>query len=512
MTAPILIGLDLGTTNIKALAFHTNGTIIAASNVLTPTHYPQPGWAHYEADEIWTAAISCLRQLTKQLENPEHIVSIGVSSFGETGFPLDAQGQSVYPGIAWFDQRTHAQMHWLEQNIGPDDLFRTTGLPILSFYGLCKLLWLRDNEPDIFNHTAHWLSGADYLVYRLCGVLATDFSLASRTMAMNLYQRRWADSLLNDVGVSAKIFPALTPSGTALAPVLPEIAQVTGVPVQTVVTICGHDHVCGAFALGINRPEKMLDSMGTAEVLFLPAGAPLDDPAVGQQGYSQGMLAVQDEQFYFILGGLYTSGGSAEWLRELTGINESGEKISYEMLIAEASQVPPGSLGVHFLPYLRLANPPYADPKARGAFIGLTTDAKRSVLFRAILEGVSYEARLNLETLLTHLGTTQMPTLYATGGSTRNSLWMQIKASIHNQTIHIVDIAEAVTLGAALMGGLAAGVYANPSDALDAININQVAVKPNPKQTTLYETHYQQVYRHIHPTLQELHHTIYDLH
>jgi len=211
------------------------------------------------------------------------------------------------------------------------------------------------------------------------------------------------------------------------------------------------------------------------------------------------------------LGGLYTSGGSIEWLREVIGgSNRLDQWPSYETLIGEAEGAPPGSLGVHFLPYLRMSNPPYADTKARGAFIGLNTDIKRGVLFRAVLEGISYEARLCLETLLAHQGLAP-PQIYAIGGGTRNPLYMRIKASVLNQPITILKVAEAVTLGAAMLGGLSAGVYPDVISALANIHHDQTRVEPDAAEVELYHTCYRQVYQQLYQSLRPLHHKIHDL-
>lgn len=509
---PLLVGVDLGTTYIKALVFTPNGRIVAEASVPTPTHYPRPRWAYYEPEELWAATVTALRQVVAQLSDPRRIAGIAISSFGETGVPLDAHGQPTHNAIAWFDQRTYPQMTWLEQHIGQDQLFAITGLPILIIYGLCKLLWFKENEPEAFARTALWLNGADYIAYRLSGVPATDYSLASRTMAMDLHQRRWADDLLQTAGIPPTLLAPLTPSGTPLGAVLPEVARETGLPLDTQVAVGGHDHICGAFAVGVNQPGQVLNSLGTAEAFFLPTDNPLRDPIVGHQGYTQGLLAVHDQAYYYILGGLYTSGGSVEWLREVIGgKSDVTQWPAYETLIAEGKQVPPGSLGVHFLPYLRMTNPPHRDTKARGAFIGLNTDVKQGVLFRAVLEGISYEGRQCLETILTHQGMAVAPHIYAIGGNTRNPLYMHIKASVLNQPITIIQVAEAVALGGAIMGGLGAGVYPDVPSALAAISCDQSRVEPNANEADLYDIYYHQVYRQLYQALRPLHHKIHDL-
>jgi xylulokinase len=501
---PLLVGVDVGTTNIKAVLFEPDGQPVAEASVPTPTHYPQPTWAYYQADELWQGTVTALRQAITQVDNPNRIASVAVASMGEAAVPLDAHGQPTYDVVAWFDQRTQAQADWLDRAIGRDRLFDITGLSLQPIFGLCKLLWLKENQPDAFARTVRWLNMADYIAYRLCGVPATDYSLASRTLVLDLRRLQWHRDLIQEVGLSPDLFAPLYPSGVRLGQVTTEAAALTGLPPTAQVATGGHDHVCGALAIGVTEPGSVLSSMGTAEAVFLPLQQPLTDPAMGGQGYTQGAHVAAGH--YYVLSGLFTAGGSVEWWREILG-----KEIDYGTLIAEAEQVPPGSLGVGFLSHLRQANPPYNDPKGRGAFIGLSTDAKRGTLFRAILEGLAYESRHTLESLLAYPGVESIQKVFATGGSTRNPLLMRIKATVLNQAIIVAKVAEATCLGAAILGGLGAGVYADVPSTLAQLRHEQTVVEPVADEVALYEAYYQQIYRQLYLALKPLHHAIYQL-
>jgi len=501
---PLLVGLDIGTTNVKAAIFKPNGQLVAEASVPTPTHHPRPAWAYYNPEELWQATAAALRQATGHLNHPARIASVAVASMGEAAVPLDTHGNPTYQAIAWFDQRTQPQVEWLAQSLGKDHLFAVSGLSLQPIFGLCKLLWIKENQPDVFARTVRWLNIADYIAYRLCGVPATDYSLASRTLALNLQQLRWDESLIKAVGLDPGIFAPLLPSGTLLGTIRPAVAAVTGLPATAQVATGGHDHVCGALAAGVVEPGAMLNSLGTAEAVFLPLNQPLINPEAGRQGYTQGAHVAAGH--YYVFGGLYTSGASVEWWRNL--LDETGD---YATLIEEARQVPPGSLGVAFLPHLRLANPPYDDPKGRGAFIGLTGDVTRETLFRAILEGLAYESRHSLDALVQYDEVVAPREIYAIGGSTRNRLLMEIKATVLNQTITVADVTETTSLGAAILGGLGAGIYANVPEALDHMRYTQTPVEPLASQVSLYETYFKQVYQKIYATLRPLHHTIYNL-
>jgi xylulokinase len=301
------------------------------------------------------------------------------------------------------------------------------------------------------------------------------------------------------VGISPDLFAPLRGGGSFLAPVTADAASATGLPESAGVAAGGHDHVCGALAVGVTQKGTMLNSLGTAEAIFLPLERPLTDPQVGSQGYTQGAHVAGQ---YYVFGGQYTSGASVEWLREILG------RIDYDTLIAEAEEVPPGSLGAFFLPHLRLANPPYDDPAARGAFVGLSTDVKRGALFRAILEGLAYDSRNSLEPLLDHSGIDELRAIYAIGGGTQNRLLMRIKATVSNQAITVVGVEEATSLGAAILGGIGAGVYADVPSALEELRYAESIVEPVREEVPFYDAAFRRVYGRIYPSLRGVHHEI----
>ncbi len=505
MTAePLLVGADVGTTNIKVVAFDSSGQPVAHASTPTPTHYPRPGRAHYDPEELWRSFVMSVRRVTDGLDDASRIAGLAVASMGEAAVPLDADGQPTHNIIAWFDGRAQPQAERLDHAFGRDHLFGVTGLSLQPIFGLCKLLWLKENEPEAFGRTASWLNVADYIAFRLSGAPATDYSLASRTLALDLHRLRWAQELLHEANISPALFAPLRPSGSLLGGVTPEAAAATGLPGSVKVAVGGHDHVCGALAVGVTEPGTMLNSLGTAEAIFLPLEHPLTDPEVGHQGYTQGAHVAGQ---YYVFGGQYTSGASVEWFRSALG-----DRASYETLIAEAEKVPPGSLGTFFLPHLRLANPPYDDPRSRGAFVGLSTDVKRGALFRAVLEGLAFDSRNSLEPLLVHSGVEKLRAIYAIGGGTQNRLLMRIKATVLNQTVTVVGVEEATSLGAAILGGIGAGVYADIPSALKELRYAETPVEPVPDQAPLYDAFFHQVYRQIYPSLRNVHHAIHRLH
>ncbi len=499
---PLLVGVDVGTTNVKAVVYEPDGGAVAVAVVPTPTHYPRPSWAFYRPDELWTQTVKALREALAKVDDPRRVAGIAITSMGEAGVPVDVAGDPTFDAIAWFDTRTEPQVAWLERELGREALFATTGLSLQPIWSLCKLLWLRENEPEAFGRTARWLNIADYIAYRLCGVQATDLSLASRTMALDLAHLRWSDDLLAAVGLSRDLLAPLAQSGTRLGNVTAESVRESGLPVGTPVSAGGHDHVCGALAVGVIEPGEVLNSLGTAEALFIALERPLTDPAMGGQGYSQGAHVVPGR--YYAFGGQYTVGASVDWLRGILGVGAD-----YETLLAEAEVMPPGSIGVCFLPHLRLAAPPVDDPRSRGAFIGLSTDATRGAMVRATLEGLAFESRRSLEPLLAHARAAMPGQIVAIGGVTRNGLLMRIKATSLDRPFTIADVEEATTLGAAILGGLGAGVYPDASTALAGLRYPRTTVPPMTEDVARYDALYHDVYCRIYPALRPVHHAVH---
>lgn len=497
---PVLIGLDVGTTNVKAIAFTSDGQMVASASAPTPTQTPQPGWAHYDPDALWSVVANLLHELTSII-TPERVAGIAIASMGEAAVPLDRDNHALYPMIAWFDPRTKPQVDWLDERIGKDPLFQVTGLSLQPIFGLCKLLWIKQNEPELFGQTVRWLNVADYIAFRLCGEQATDYSLASRTLALNIHEQAWAADVLEASGIPQAIFAPLVASGTALGQVTAEAAEQTGLPETAIVAAGGHDHVCGAFAAGVTQPGMVLNSMGTTETVFLTLDAPLTDSSIGRRGFTQGMHVVPDKRY--ILGATYSSGGSVDWFRR-----NFADSLPHETLIEAAKNVAPGSQGACFLPYLQFASPPYDDPHSRGTFVGLSAEMDRSTLFRAVLEGIAYDSRQMLEAMLAMHQVPALQSVYAFGGGTRNPVLMNIKATVLNRPVHVMEIGEATCLGAAMLAGMGAGIYADVAQARETVNVSAHEILPDEESVALYESLYTGVYRKLYDTLKPLHDTI----
>ena len=464
---PLICGIDIGTSTIKAIVFKSNGEAIAAAERSTPVLVLGKGSAEHDIDELTNGAMEALREALSRLDDRSCVRSIAVASFGEAGTLIDQKNRPCGPVIAWYDTRTLPDLERLFGRISAFDIQQITGLCPDPTFSLLKLLWFKREHDFEFENAVRWLNMADYLGFKLSGEMATDSSLASRTMALDLNRGTWSKELLKAADISQDLFAPLCPMGMKLGPVCPEIASNLGLDPTCVVATGGHDHVAGAIAIGADKPGTLMDSMGTAEALSLARTSPLIDPEIGARGINQGMIHIAGQRSYYLFGGLPTSAGAIEWFRR-----EIARDQDYAELIKAAIDVPAGSLGVGFMPHLRIGSPPFPDPVARGGFFGVGADVNEAVLFRAVLEGIALDTAHILRSMSDGAQANQIDRIIAIGGSTKNELLLAIKASLYDRPTEVASMPEAVCLGAAMLGGLAAGVY-------DSLEQAQSACRPN---------------------------------
>ena len=497
---PLLCGVDAGTTRIRALLFTPSGELVAEGSRPTPVERPRPGWAEHDPEALWRATCGALRDATAQIAEPARILGLAVASVGEAFVALDQGGRPTCRTIAWYDERPKPELARLEAAIGRTRLHAVTGLAPDPTFSLCKLLWLKAHQPDALARTRLWLNLAHYLAWRLTGVPGTDLTLASRSLALDLERRVWAEELIREVGLEPAIFAPLRPWGARLGHVTAGPAELTGVPTSCAVGVAGHDHIVGALAARALAPGVLFNSMGTAEALTLALERPIAAPEFLARGYNQGVVEIETPVHY-VFGGFQTSGACIEWFRALFGA-----ELAHERLIAEAEGVPAGCHGVTFVPDLRGRISPVPDPDARGAWFGLAADSSRATLYRAVLEGLAFEARLTVDDLMALPGLGRIAEIRAIGGNTRNPLLLRIKASVYGRPIVAAEMAEATALGAALLGGLAAELFPDLASALAGLATRDRAVEPEPAWVERYDRHHREVYRPAYGALRPLHH------
>ncbi len=446
-----LLACDIGTSHCKAGLFELDGTACHVALRATPVRRAADGRADLDPEQLWQTMVTVLAEAAAACQGSP-IAALGIASMAETGLLVDRHSaRPRSPLIPWFDTGARPQAERIAAQEDPLTIFRRSGLRVSYKCGLAKLLWLRQHNPEVADG-AVWLSAADFVAQRLTGRQATDPTLAVRTLAYRLDAGCWDADWLARWGLDTALFPPVLPSGQIMGHITRATAAETGLPAGLPVAICGHDHIVAALAVGATAAGIVLDSIGTAEALVgaLPA-RPLTDEDFAS-GLVFGPHVAPDQMFW--MAALSASGGALDWLR---GVLDD-PPLSYEELAALSAQTTPEPADLLFLPYLLGAQAPWPDPRARGAFIGLTEAHRRADLVKAVLQGIAYEVTCILhaaEAATDH----PIQSVVAAGGGVRVPMWLQIRADATGRPMIAAPHPEATLLGAARLAGLSAGVY-----------------------------------------------------
>jgi xylulokinase len=438
-----LVGIDVGTSGVKGLAIDPEGGILARSERGYRLSTPQVGWAEQDPADWWEATDAVLAQL-RAAAGP--FAGIGLSGQMHGLVALGASDRVLRPAILWNDQRTAAECAEIEETIGLDRLLSLTGNRALPGFTAPKLLWLRRHEPEVYGQIKRIALPKDYVRLRLCGEHAIDVADASGTLLLDVAARAWSDEVVSALDLD----PAWLP------PVL-ESPAVSGFTAEGIPVAAGAgDQAAGAVGVGVDRPGPVSVALGTSGVVF----AALEQFAADAEGRVHAFCHAVPGAWH-AMGVMLSAAGSLQWLR-----NAIAPGVAYDELTAEAGVWPAGVEGLTFLPYLTGERTPHADPDARGSFTGLTVRHDRGALVRAVLEGVAYGLRDSLD-LIVGLG--GKPALgRVSGGGARSDLWLAIVASILELPLERVAVDEGAAFGAAILGGVSAGVWGDVHEAVAA--------------------------------------------
>jgi xylulokinase len=455
-----LIGLDVGTSGVKAVAISHDGRVLASAEEGYALSTPRPGWAEQDPEDWWNAAQACLAQLP---DGP-----VGLSGQMHGLVVLDADGRVLRPAILWNDQRTAAECAEIEARIGLERLIELTGNRALTGFTAPKLLWLRTNEPETYASIRHVLLPKDYVRFRLTGERLIDAADASGTLLFDVAHRRWSDDVLGALELPGEWLPAVH-----------ESTEIAG----------AGDQAAAALGVGIASPGPVSVVLGTSGVVFAALESYAADPEARVHVFCH---AVPDT--WHAMGVMLSAAGSAAWVRRALGVD-------FETLDAEAARWEPGTEGLLFAPYLAGERTPHADPDARGAFTGLSLRHDRGALWRATLEGVAYGLRDSLE-LLRALGV-RAEVGRVSGGGARSGLWLQIVAAVLGLPLELTESEEGSAYGAALLAGVRAGVFPDAAGAVARCVRVGERIEPDDGWRDFYERGYAR-YRTLYPVLRTL--------
>lgn len=454
---PLVLGIDIGTSSVKAVVFNTDLASIASSAGFEyPLHRPAPGYAEQEPSDWWNAVAQSVRAAISPV-NASAIVAIGLTGHMHAFALLDRGGRAVRPAIIWADQRSAAECASLIDTVGAKNYAAITGTLPAAGFAAPTLLWLNRHEPQTLARTAMLLPPKDTVRFMLTGEAATDPSDAAATGMFDVSLKMWSPEIVNAVGLSRSLMPAIRDSASISGTLRPAIASLLGLPPAIpVITGCA-DQPAQAIANGLIQPGRVSITVGSGGQVFVPVA-----PATEEIGFrlpTDPRVHVFNHAVpgtWYVLGATLSAGLSLRWLREVMHLSEDGAD-AYSLFSAEAAEVPPGANGLIFLPYLAGERTPHFDTAARGAFIGLTASHGRGHLARAVMEGVAYSLR---EALAIGTGIGGAPqSIIAAGGAMGRPVWRQIMADVLGQPLRQTGFEETSALGAALLAGVGAGIY-----------------------------------------------------
>jgi xylulokinase len=500
-----LVGLDIGTTGCKAVAFSHEGKMLASAGKEYPLLHPFVGAAELDPQQVWEYVKDTLSQINARVKS-DPVEALAVSSQGESCVPLDRQGNPLANIVVTFDSRTIEQERWWAENVGAKRIFAVTGMPLHPMHTLSKMMWSKEHQPAVYERAWKFLCCEDYVIYRLSGKAALDHSLAARTMAFDVTSRKWSDEMVGLAGVDMDKLAECYPSGTAIGEVTKEVADEIGANNNIIVATGGHDQPCGALGSGVVMPGCAMNATGSNDcILPVMEGVFLDDRML-QSNYCCYPHVFED--MYCSIGFNLTGGLLVRWYRDNFGVEaieraREGGKDAYEILFDEMGQE---IRDLFILPHFVGSGTPYLDARSRGAIVGLTLDVTKEDICRAIVDSINYEMKINIECL--EDAGVQIETMRAIGGGSKSEKWLQMKADVFDKPVYSLQVSEAASLGAAILAGKSINVYSSPGEAVDQVVKTKRCFEPSAHMTEQYEEKYQK-YKELYKSLKQFNHLLF---
>ena len=478
-----LLGIDSGTSACKVVAFDLRGEVIAEATTEHRISYPRVGWAEQDAEWWWNAAVNSMKEVIKKLRNYK-IIGIGVDSQREAVVPISKEGERISRSLIWLDQRAMEVLPSIRERLDESEVIRKTGVGIDHIFSAAKLLWIKKHEPKIFNEAEHFLFPKDYIIYKLTGEIATDYSMASRTMLFNIHKLEWDKDICDALEIPVEKLPQPHPSPDIVGYVSEKASSITGVPKDTPVVGGGGDRPCEALGGGALRNGDVVLGTGTGSVVEVC----LENPSPDGKKRADCCCHVIPGRWEYEMT-IMTTGASMRWFRDVFGSEERrlAEKMNkdvYSVFDEMAERVPAGSEGLYFYPYFMGARAPIYDPHARGVFYGIALGHRKEHFIRAILEGVAFQYAGALK-IISDLGV-KVGKITVVGGEAKSDLWNRLKADIMNMPIIVTKIKDAAALGSAILASIGSGIYSNFEEAVKNMVSIEKIYEPDPETHRKY--------------------------
>jgi xylulokinase len=484
------LGIDTSTTGSKALIIDERGEVLAVASSAHTLQTPKPLWSEQDPREWWQAVSASIRlALEKAGIGGERIAAVGLTGQMHGLVLLDGAGNVLRPAILWNDQRTQSQCDEIHDRIGKEKFIQITGNVALTGFTAPKILWVKENEPEVYAKVKHVLLPKDYIRYCLTGEYAMDKADGAGTVLFDLKRRDWSGEVLEVLGIEPAWMPKTFEGPEFTGFICDESAELSGLKAGTPVAAGGGDQAAQAVGVGAVEPGIVGLTVGTSGVVFATTPSALIEPEGRLHAFCHAVPGL-----WHFMGVMLSAAGSLQWYRDTLA-----PEFSFDELLKEAELVPAGSEGLQFLPYLSGERTPYPDPLARGAFIGMTLRHSRAHMTRAVLEGVSFGLKDSF-TLIQNAGLGEIRQVRASGGGTKGALWRQILASVLEVELVTVNTTEGAAYGAALLAGAGAGTWKDVPSACKACIKITGSTQPDASQVAAYHRAYP-LYRELYPAL-----------
>ncbi|MGB7759846.1 MAG: FGGY-family carbohydrate kinase [Bryobacteraceae bacterium] len=494
---PLLLGIDAGTSSVKAVLLDLRGNLCAVCSAEYPLHHIRPGWVEQDPEDWWQATCQAIREaLAKVPHGPERVLGLAVSSQAPTLLPLGRDGRPLRPAVIWMDRRAEAEAVRLAELLGADEIYRITGNRPDAFYGAARLLWLRNHEPEVLARTWKFAQVNGYIDYRLTGRLTIDPAHALLMQMRDYPAGEWSAALCSACGVDPAQLPGIMEGHCVQGEVTAAAAEASGLRAGTPVMAGTVDSPAAALEAGVAEPGIAVEMTGTSTVVIIPNDRGLTEPALIAMPHALPGI-------HLLLGAMVSSGGSLRWFRDQLGQPEVQAAMqqstdAFDLLTRQAAQIAPGSEGVIFLPYMMGERSPLWHTNARGVFFGLSLATSKAALVRSILEGAAFALRHNVE-VASRAGAAvcEMRTV---GGCSRSDLWNQIKADVLGLPVMLPRTSVGSPYGAAILAGMGAGAFPDIRKSLSEMVRIERCYEPNranhEKYTRTYRV-FRNIYEHL---------------
>jgi xylulokinase len=492
-----LLGIDIGTSGCKATVIDEDGNCLGQASREYSLISTQPGWQELDPEEVWTAVREVIRRAVAS-HSGDPVRAIGVSSFGEAVTAIDRNGNALCNSMIYIDARGKEEAAFLESRLGNAKILGITGTTALPMYSIAKIMWQKQHRPEQYRNTWKYLPFSAFILLKLGAAPHTDYSLAARTMAFDIIGKQWSPDILDAAGVEPDKFGEPVLAGTSVGNLSDAQADELGLPRNCLLVAGGHDQPCAALGAGVIHPGLAVDGLGTTECITPAFDRPILCESMSGNFFACVPHVVKD--MYVTYAFTFTSGSMLKWYGDQFGQawQEEAKRSDmnpYEHMISKATKKPSP---VFVLPHFAGAATPYMDTQAQGAMIGLNINTTSEDIFKAVLEGITFEMMVNVERLAE--AGVAVDELMTVGGLAKSEVFLQLKADMMGRKVSTLRISEAGTMGVAMLAGTAAGVYGNLGEAVARLVKKKREFCPDP----VLHAHYQErfaIYRKIYPAV-----------